>query len=377
MKKIVFLTATRADYGKIKSLIFTLQRSNRFKVYAFVTGMHNIKKYGLTYNEIEKDGVKNIHRFYNQDKKTKMDQILSKTVDGFSKFVDKISPDLIIVHGDRVESLAGAVVGCLNNIKTAHIEGGEVSGTVDEILRHSITKLSHIHFVTNFKAKKRLIQLGEKKNSIYVIGSPDVDIIKSKKLPNLDKVKNWYDITYNKYAIGIFHPVTTDLKNLKKNCQVFVKSIIETEKNFILIYPNNDLGNDIILNEYYKLNNYENIKILPSIKFEYYLTLLKHSMFIIGNSSSGIMEAPYYGINTINIGDRQNKRANLKTIHNCKFNKSIIKRLIYELCANKKKKKKIEYFGNGQSFLKFKKIIDGNKIWNIDNQKTFQDIKVK
>lgn len=377
MKKIVFLTATRADYGKIKSLIFTLQRSSKFKVYAFVTGMHNIKKYGSTYNEIEKDGVKNIHRFYNQDKKTKMDKILSKTVDGFSKFVDKISPDLIIVHGDRVESLAGAVVGCLNNIKTAHIEGGEVSGTVDEILRHSITKLSHIHFVTNLKAKKRLIQLGEKKNSIYVIGSPDVDIIKSKKLPNLDKVKNWYDIRYNKYAIGIFHPVTTDLKNLKKNCQVFVKSIIETEKNFILIYPNNDLGNDIILNEYYKLNHYENIKILPSIKFEYYLTLLKHSMFIIGNSSSGIMEAPYYGINTINIGNRQNKRANLKTIYNCKFNKSIIKRLIYESCSNKKKKKKIEYFGNGQSFLKFKKIINGNKIWNIDNQKTFQDIKVK
>jgi len=162
MKKIIFVTATRADYGKLKSLISIIQKNKKYKVYIFVTGMHNLKKYGSTYDEILKDKFKNIFRFNNQKNK-KMDMMLSSTIYGFSKFVKKTSPDLIIVHGDRVESLASSIVGCLNNVKVAHIEGGEVSGTVDEILRHSISKLSHIHFVTNAQAKKRLIQMGEKK----------------------------------------------------------------------------------------------------------------------------------------------------------------------------------------------------------------------
>lgn len=374
MKKIIFVTATRADYGKLKSLISIIQKNKKYKVYIFVTGMHNLKKYGSTYEEILKDKFRNIFRFNNQKNNKKMDMMLSSTIYGFSKFVKKTSPDLIIVHGDRVESLASSIVGCLNNVKVAHIEGGEVSGTVDEILRHSISKLSHIHFVTNSQAKKRLIQMGEKKNSIYIIGSPDVDIIKSKKLPEVEKVKKWYNIKFNDYAIGILHPVTTDLKNLKKNCKIFIKSLVNSGKKFILIFPNNDIGNEIILNQYSKLRKNKNIIILPSIRFEYYLSLLKHSKFIIGNSSSGIMEAPYYGIRTINIGDRQNKRANLKTITNCSFNEKVLNNFIKKFYTQKKRNKKIEFFGIGQSFKKFDKILKSNKVWKIKNQKEFKDI---
>lgn len=373
MKKIVFVTSTRADYGKIKSLVSVMQNNRNYKVFIFVTGMHNLKKYGSTYEEITKDKLKNIHRFNNQKKSNKMDIILSSTIDGLSKFVKKVSPDLIIIHGDRVESLAGAIVGCLNNIKTAHIEGGEVSGTVDEILRHSISKLSHVHFVTNFRAKKRLIQMGERNSSIHIIGSPDVDIIKSDKLPKIEEVKKWYSIKFNDYAVAIMHPVTTDIKNLKKNCKIFVNSLIKSKKKFVLIYPNNDTGNEIILNEYYKIKNV-NIKILPSMKFEYYLTLLKNSKFIIGNSSSGIMEAPYYGIRTINIGNRQNRRAKLKTIKNCDFKQSTLIKLIKKYYDINKVKKKIEFFGNGKSFKKFSIILSSNKVWKVENQKEFQDI---
>ena len=373
MKKIIFVTATRADYGKLKSLISIIQKNKKYKVYIFVTGMHNLKKYGSTYDEILKDKFKNIFRFNNQKNK-KMDMMLSSTIYGFSKFVKKTSPDLIIVHGDRVESLASSIVGCLNNVKVAHIEGGEVSGTVDEILRHSISKLSHIHFVTNAQAKKRLIQMGEKKNSIYIIGSPDVDIIKSKKLPEVEKVKKWYNIKFNDYAIGIFHPVTTDLRNLKKNCKIFIKSLVNSGKKFILIFPNNDTGNEIILNQYSKLRKNKNFIILPSIRFEYYLSLLRHSKFIIGNSSSGIMEAPYYGIRTINIGDRQNKRANLKTITNCSFNEKVLSNFIKKFYNQKRRNKKIEFFGIGQSFKKFDKILKSNKVWKIKDQKEFKDI---
>lgn len=189
MKKIVFVTATRADYGKMKSLIAGMQKNKDYEVLVFVTGMHNLKKFGSTYKEVYKNKIKNIYKFKNQKLNDNMDHILSKTIKGFSEFIKFKKLDLIVFHGDRIEFLACAIVGCLNNIKTAHIEGGEVSGTVDEILRHSISKLSHAHFVTNNIAKKRLRQMGEKNNSIFVIGSPDVDIIKSKKLPKIIAVK--------------------------------------------------------------------------------------------------------------------------------------------------------------------------------------------
>ena len=136
MKKIVFLTGTRADYGKIKSLIAITQSSNDFDVHIFATGMHLNKLYGYTVTEIEKNGFKNIFKFKNHDSVKHMDRNLSNTIDGFSKYISKINPDLVIVHGDRVEALAGAIVGSINNILVAHIDGGEVSGTIDEMIRH-------------------------------------------------------------------------------------------------------------------------------------------------------------------------------------------------------------------------------------------------
>ena len=139
-KKILFVTGTRADYGKIKSLILKLQKRSSFQVHVFVTGMHNLKKFGSTWEVLKDDKIKNIVRFRNQKNDDSMDLVLSKTIVGFKRVVSKIKPDLIVIHGDRIETLACAIVGSLNNYRTAHIEGGEVSGTVDEILRHSISK---------------------------------------------------------------------------------------------------------------------------------------------------------------------------------------------------------------------------------------------
>ena len=150
--------------------------------------MHNLNIYGNTHEHLQKDKISNRYRFKNQNINEAMDKITANTINGFSKYVKKINPDLIVIHGDRVEPLACAIVGCLNNILVAHIEGGEVSGTVDEILRHSISKLSHIHFVSNSKAKSRLIQLGELKKNIFVIGSPDIDLMLS-KLPSVKQLK--------------------------------------------------------------------------------------------------------------------------------------------------------------------------------------------
>ena len=372
-KKIIFVTGTRADYGKIKSLILKLQKRNLFEVHVFVTGMHNLKKFGSTWEALVYDKIKNIIRFRNQKNNDSMDFVLAKTIVGFKRVVTKIKPDLIVIHGDRNETLACAIVGSLNNYRTAHIEGGEVSGTVDEILRHSISKLAHTHFVTNKRAKKRLIQMGEFKDNIFVMGSPDVDIINSKKLPLYKDVTKRYDIKFKDYGIGILHPVTTNIENLKNETLSFLNSIKKSKKNFVLVYPNNDHGSNIILEEYKKIKS-KNIRILPSMRFEYYLVLLKSSKVIIGNSSSGIMEAPYYGVPTINIGDRQKNRSKLKTIQHCRFNEKKILNLINKMFSKTKRHKVKSEFGKGQSYKIFDKILRSKKLWKIDTQKHFQDI---
>ena len=169
-----------------------------------------------------------------------MDRNLAKTIDGFSQYISHINPDLIVVHGDRVEALAGAKVGSLNNILVSHIEGGEVSGTIDELIRHSVTKMSHVHLVANNEAKKRLIQLGEFNESIFVLGSPDLDLMNESNLPSLKKVKNYYDIIFDDYAIAMFHPTTTEYKNVRVQAKSLVKALLESDTSYILIYPNSN-----------------------------------------------------------------------------------------------------------------------------------------
>ena len=152
-RKIVFLTGTRADFGKLKPLMDKVEKSDIFDCHIFVTGMHTLKKYGNTSQEVIKCKYKNIEIFDNQKNSKKQDIILANTIFGFSDYVTKLHPDMVIVHGDRVEALGGAIVGSLNNILVSHIEGGEISGTIDELIRHAVSKLSHIHFVANSDAK--------------------------------------------------------------------------------------------------------------------------------------------------------------------------------------------------------------------------------
>jgi len=372
-KKIVFLTGTRADFGKIKSLIKITQESNLFDVHIFATGMHLNPLYGATVDEIKKSGFKNIFEYINHDDIEHMDRTLAKTVDGFSHYINLINPDLIVVHGDRVEALAGAIVGSLNNILVAHIEGGEISGTIDELIRHAVSKISHIHFVANKEAKRRLMQMGEKKKSIFVIGSPDLDLMNSNKLPSLEEVKKYYKIEFDKYAIAMFHPVTTEYNNIQQYAKNFVDALIESKLNYVIIYPNNDIGSIEILNEYKRLEKYKNFRIFPSIRFEYFLTLLKNAEFMIGNSSAGIREAPYYKVPSIDIGTRQNNRANIDTILHCSYEKKDILKAIKEINNLKTEQKDINYFGKGNSDKMFLEILKSDGVWNISCQKQFCD----
>lgn len=374
MKKILFLTGTRADYGKLKSLMKNVNQHADFELHIFITGMHLLSKYGSTYKEIEKDGFKNLYKYVNQSKNTRMDISLSNTLVGLSNYVAELEPDLIVIHGDRLEALAGAIIGAFNNIKVAHIEGGEVSGTIDESIRHAITKFSHLHFVSTKEAKNRVMQLGEREELIYIIGSPDIDIMRSEELPNLRDVKKRYDIKFTSFALASYHPVTTEIDNLKRNIKNFLRAIELSKHNYVIIYPNNDLGTDTIIYEIEKFKKYKNIRVFPSIRFECFLVLLKHADFIIGNSSAGVREAGIYGVPAIDIGSRQSGR----------YDKNIAKHIFHTnddcneiLNAIKKAKKKSFTakldFGSGDSASQFIKIISQPRIWESSFQKTFID----
>lgn len=372
-KTLIFLTGTRADFGKIKSLIKITQDSALFDVHIFVTGMHMMSKYGRTIEEIEKSGFHNIYPFMNNDGIDYMDRSLANTISGFSRYITEIRPDLIIVHGDRIEAMAGAITGSLNNILVAHIEGGEVSGTIDELIRHAVSKLSHIHFVCNSQAKSRLIQMGENEKCIFEIGSPDLDIMCSDTLPQLDSVKKHYDIDFEHYAILMFHPVTTEIDKLPMQVKILVDTVLNSNLQYIVVYPNNDLGSDIILNEYKRFDNNKKIKVFPSLRFEYFLVLLKHAQFIIGNSSAGIREAPYYQVPTINIGSRQQNRVDRSVINTIDFDESVILDVINTSVTRSQKKIKVD-FGTGNSDKKFYSILQDKAFWTISNQKVFQDL---
>ena len=373
IRKIVFLTGTRADFGKLTSLMDIIESNDSFECHIFVTGMHTLEKYGNTFDEVQKKGYKNITIFENQTNTNLQDIILANTVIGFSEYVKKISPDMIIVHGDRIEALAGAIVGSFNNILVSHIEGGEISGTVDELIRHAVSKLSHIHFTANDEAKERLIQLGEAKDSIFTIGSPDIEIMTSVELPTIEAVLKYYEIPFRDFGVLIFHPITTELDTLKDQIDQIVSSLIDSNKNFIVIYPNNDNGTDIIIKKIHELENNKNFRIFPSIRFLYFLTILKHAKFILGNSSAAVREAEVFGTPAINIGSRQKNRSKNKEIINVEPKKDLILNAIQNIENIRFDEK--SFFGYVENTTeKFLNVLQNPLVWKISIQKQFIDI---
>ena len=373
-KKIMFITGTRADYGKMKPLMKVLDKSPEFEVYIFVCGMHISKLFGGTYSEVVKDNYRNIYIAFGLSPTSNACVNLGDTISCFSGYVENIEPDMIIVHGDRMDALAGAIVGALRNIRVGHIEGGELSGTIDESIRHAISKFAHAHFVCTEEAKNRLIQMGEEEKRIFVIGSPDIDIMMSDKLPSLLETKKRYEINFEKYGILMYHPVTTEYDRIGEKIKAVVDAVIMSSRNYIVIYPNNDLGSEVILNEYKRFEGCERFRVFPSIRFEYFLTLLKNADFVIGNSSAGIRETGIYGIPDIDIGTRQNGRYIKTANNNIQHVTEDVEKLIVAINNTIGLKKNSSIFGDGKSTEKFMNIIKESAFWSLNIQKHFVDL---
>ncbi len=374
-KRVLFITGTRADYGKIKAIMKKMDGSERYDVFIYVSGMHLLTKYGSTYKEVLKDKYQNVHVAFGQQYTDNMSQNLGNVLTNLSGYVSQVQPDMIVVHGDRIDALAGAIVGALNNILVAHIEGGEISGTIDDSIRHAVSKFAHLHFVCNEEAKRRLLQLGESEERIFVIGSPDIDIMISDQLPSLDIVKQYYEIPFEEeYAIFMYHPVTTEVAELSQHIDVVVEALKASGKKYVVVYPNNDLGTEIIISKIMELTEEKNFVVYPSLRFEYFLTLLKHARFIVGNSSAGIRESGVYGIPAIDIGSRQSGRYDkqrLKNIQHVSESKQEIQEAISQV---EKYAVKSQRFGLGNSTEQFLEALRNDDIWCFDVQKRFVDL---
>lgn len=306
-RHLLFLTGTRADFGKLEPLA-AAARDAGHRVTFFVTGMHMMDRYGLTKLEVQRMPGVRVHEFLNQRPGDGQDIVLAKTVVGFSDFITENRPDLIIIHGDRIEALAGALVAATNYIPSAHIEGGEVSGTIDEVFRHCNTKLATHHFVSSDIAKRRVMTLGEPPETIHVIGSPELDFHAGPSGVSLDDVRARYDIPFADYGIAVFHPVTSEQSGMGAQAQALFGALEASGRNFVVIAPNNDPGSEAIFAVLDALPK-DRFRLIPSMRFAHFSELMKHAACMVGNSSAGVREAPFLGIPTLDVGTRQTNRA--------------------------------------------------------------------
>ncbi len=372
-KHILFVTATRADFGKLKPLIDKVKSAPEFDYDIFITGMHMLAKYGATATEVSRAGFEHSYRYINQDASvdTQMDLVLANTIQGLGHYVREFPPDLLVVHGDRVETLAGAIVGSLGGTLVAHVEGGEVSGTVDELLRHAVTKLSHLHFVANGEARSRLVQMGEAPSAVLVIGSPDIDVMLSGSLPSLADVRDHYEIPYERYCIVMYHPVTTELPVIKEHAAVLARALSRSGRNLVVIHPNNDTGSETVMSALGTLREPAHARFIPSMRFEYFLTLLRHADAIVGNSSAGVREAPVYGVPTVNVGSRQLNRHRSPSIVDVPEDEQTLVDALATLPAHSPPS---SHFGDGNSAARFLEALRSPALWTQPRQKQFRDV---
>ncbi len=326
-RKICVVTGSRAEYGLLCPILIKIQESNKLELQLISTSSHHSTEYGLTYKQIENDGFTiddKINNLFPSDSNSSIVKSTAKATSLLSDSFDRLEPDIVLLLGDRYETHASATAAMLMNIPIAHIHGGEVTeGAVDEQIRHSITKMSYLHFCSTETYRKRVIQMGEDPARVFYSGAPGIDNIKNLKLltkNKLEKELNW-KLTF-KSALFTYHPVTLEESDVEIDLEVIL-SILETFSfNILFTYANADSGGKVInqkIEEFCKIQpaRYKVVKSLGQIK---YLSAMKYVDLLIGNTSSGIIEAASFRKPVVNIGDRQKGRLRGENVIDCNLN---------------------------------------------------------
>ena len=384
--KIYIITSTRADFGLLKNLIFKIKKNKNFILKVIASGTHFSKKYGYTYDEIKESKIQIYRKIickFNSDNSEGISQVISKCITESSKIFKTFRPDIVIVLGDRYEILASAISAHLSRIPVAHIHGGEVThGVIDDAFRHSITKMSYIHFVANAIYKKRVVQLGESPKNVYVVGGLGVDSISKTNLLKKSELEKKFNLKFNKTNFLVnFHPETLNKNLAKKQIRELLSAFSEL-KNTGLIFtiPGPDLENEIVVKLIKKFTlKHKNAYFFKSLGQVNYFSFLNQVDGMIGNSSSGLLEMPYFKKGTINIGTRQSGRLFAKSVINIEIKKSKIIQAVKKLLSNnfqKNIKNNINPYGNPGASDKIIKILKKIKVKKIINKKFFDINKI-
>ena len=333
-RKICVVTGTRAEYGLLSRLMRMIKESDKTQLQVVATNMHLSPKYGNTYKEIEADGFVIDKRVPIIDETAPNDSHstvleMSRALSGFADAYSELKPDLLVVLGDRYEILAAAAAALIMRIPIAHISGGDVTeGAFDDAIRHSITKMSQLHFPSTEEYKKRVIQLGEQPDRVFNAGALGVENIK--KMPLMGKVEIEKEIDFkidNNTILVTYHPVTLGNRTAKDDIEDFVAAL-EERKDIRVIFtmPNSDTGGQFIVDAIndFVAKNPERAKAYKSLGVVRYLSVMRQVAAVVGNSSSGLVEVPSFGIPTLNIGDRQKGRLAADSVYNCAPDKTAV-----------------------------------------------------
>lgn len=359
-KKICIITGTRAEYGLFYPLLKKIQVDGQLELQICVSGMHLSPEFGLTYKVIENDGFEvneKVEMLLSSDTEVGVTKSIGLGIIGFADTLNRLKPDLLILLGDRFETLAAAITALIARIPIAHLYGGELTeGVIDEAIRHSITKMSILHLVSTEEYKRRVIQLGEEPDRVFNVGALGIDNIKNLKLLKKDELERELNIKFGKRNVLVtFHPVTLE-KNTAENQFGELLGALDQFKDLKIIFtkPNSDPNGRVLIKyiDEYVSSNPDRAVSFVSMGQLNYLSAIQHVDVVLGNSSSGIIEVPSLGKPTVNIGDRQKGRIKAESVIDCKPQKaSIVKSLekaftpeFSEFCKTVKNP-----YGNGNS----------------------------
>ena len=367
-RKISVTTGTRAEHGILRPVLETISKSKKLDLYLIVTGMHLSKKYGLTITEIKKDGFRIYTSFDmlpKNDTNFSMSNALGKGVMAFTKIFNKLKPDINLILGDRDEMLASTLAAYHLNIPNAHIHGGDKSqGGIDEYNRHAITKMSNIHFAATLKSKQRILKMGENPKFVFHTGSPSIDEIMKKHVTSKKDLEQKYTIKLDGREILLLqHPVTTQTGLSGKQIMNTLKAIVKIGEPTIAIAPNSDAGNKIIFKHLRTFSKkYDFIKMYNTLPRNDFLGLLKYCGALVGNSSSGMIEASYFGTSVVNIGIRQKDREKGSNVIQVENSINSIYNGILKALQRQKKFHNRNLYGNGKAAAKIVRLLEKIKL---------------
>lgn len=385
MRKICVVTGTRAEYGLLYWLMKEIEADSELELQLIVTGMHLSPEFGLTYKTIEKDFKidKKIEMLLSSDTSVGISKSMGLAQISFAEAYDELKPDILVVLGDRYEIFSAVSAAMIARISIAHLHGGETTeGAFDESIRHSITKMSHLHFTATDEYRNRVIQLGEQPERVFNVGGMGIENIKRLKLLSRYEFEKSIDFKLNKKNILVtFHPVTLENSTAKEQFEELLDAIYELRDTCIIFTKaNSDTDGRVInqmIDEYVAKNSHKSVG-FTSLGQLRYLSALQHVDAVVGNSSSGLAEAPSFKIGTINIGDRQKGRISAKSVIDCEPKKTSITQAFEKLYSREFKEilKRVENpYGNGCAS---EEITNQLKKIKLDNilKKQFYDLKV-